>query len=654
MKEIFKKTVFISLLFFFRFTALFPQSYEMNSSGSLLEMRPGDILEENFMIDYYSMTRFLHNYSANSLESWTSPSTSILIDGIPFHVMPFNFSSINLLPLNLHQAEEINLIQSPAAQNEIFSFFSSINFKRKEIRDSLIIRYRGYFGSETGDPLFHTFTNPNTPAMNINKIPLSGALSLSDGTAGLRYRLTLGYFGHFSSSSVNDQIMNYRNPRFYNKLDKQVLASGELEMNLPDDRKIKFNSSFISWYGWEIPPFMGTAVHFESLLYSVRAEFENIFRGLFFAIKSDGSLNEINGMTGIPPSKFLFMENSLLSRWNAVTAEKLRIILTPEINLHSIKNKSILEVPVQQDFFKEEFDKISYAVPGTAEYIFNESLSCKLNLRFDKHFSGNSAFSINAGVIKKFSQTELSLSAASAARFPTVSDFSGRFQIYETSEADTDIYMIKGNNLLQEERVNYFGFRGISSLENLSVSVEFFFQGIEKPILQKNSKIKRTIYPGDIIRDADYINGDQKNNYGLKFYSKYKIARTLMTECSYGYIENSESNFFPRHKIRASLEYFFSNNGSAVLGWFYKSSSIAEEFILSEEQDEFMHTGFDGKTPEYSYFNLSVQQRLCPFYFMSDLSFKISVENIFDQKIKFFPVGNETGRTFIFFISGGI
>ncbi|MGE5811601.1 MAG: hypothetical protein ACM339_08870 [Ignavibacteria bacterium] len=91
-----------------------------------------------------------------------------------------------------------------------------------------------------------------------------------------------------------------------------------------------------------------------------------------------------------------------------------------------------------------------------------------------------------------------------------------------------------------------------------------------------------------------------------------------------------------------------------MLGWFYKSSSIAEEFILNEEQDEFMHTGFDGKIPEYSYLNLSVQMRLCPFYFMTDFSFKISVENIFDQKIKFFPVGNETGRTFIFFISGGI
>ncbi|MGE5811600.1 MAG: hypothetical protein ACM339_08865, partial [Ignavibacteria bacterium] len=164
---------------------------------------------------------------------------------------------------------------------------------------------------------------------------------------------------------------------------------------------------------------------------------------------------------------------------------------------------SILEVPVQQDFFKEEFDKISYTIPGTAEYIFNESLSCNLNLRFDKHFSGNSAFSINAELIKKLGQTELSVSAASAARFPTVSDLSGRFQIYETSEADTDIYIIEGNNLIQEERVNYFGFRGISSLENLSASVELFFQGIEKPILQKNSKIKRTVYPGDIIRDAD-------------------------------------------------------------------------------------------------------------------------------------------------------
>ncbi|HVO75763.1 MAG TPA: hypothetical protein VMT35_17180 [Ignavibacteriaceae bacterium] len=611
-------------------------------------------MEKNFLLDSYSMSRFMHNYSLNSIESWDSPSAKILINDIPFSVLPFNFNSVDLLPMDLLQTGEIDLTYPPGIQSGSISSVSSINVKRKEIPDSLLIGFRGYFGSETGDPLIHTFTRPDIPSVNINKIPLSGSFSLSSGNQDFRYRFLLGYFGHFNSSSVNDQIMNFRNPRFYNKLDKQVIVSGELEFYLPDNKKISFNSSFSSCYGWDIPPFIGSVIHFESYIYSIRTQFENIFPGVSFALKSDGSLNEINGMTGIPPSKFFLAENSFISRWNLFRTGKLKVSLVPEINLLSTKNLRIAGVPMQQNFFKEEFDKIGYAVSGLTEYEFDEFISCNLNLRMEKHFSGNSGFSINSSITKEIGKISLTLSAGSEARFPSVSDLYGKFVIYENAGTDTESYIIEGNNLLNQERLNYMGFLGKALFEKIFISAEFFFQQLEKPIIQKNLKIKRTSYPGDIVRSAIYNNDGTKNNYGLKISSKYRISESLQSGFSYIYIENSESKFFPRHKISASLEYSIISKGSLILSWIYRSSSTADEFILDKEEDEYRHTGFDGKNPGYSSLNFSIVQGLAPFYFINDLALKISIENLLDRKIKFIPIGNETGRTFIFYISGRI
>jgi hypothetical protein len=656
MKEILKNTGIIFFLVVSNYFDVHPQSCSTGlDSSDGLEMRLGDILNKNISLEYYSMTRFMHNYLAGSLESWTSPSTSILVDGIPYSVLPFNFNSVDLLSLDQLQTAEINIVDNRRNENGILSSLGSINLKRKEIEDSLKIRFRGYVGSETGDPLIHTFTRPNSPAVNINKIPLSGAVSFSDGISKLKYRLILGYFAHFSSSSVNDAVMSYRNPRFYSKLDKQVLASAELEAALHDRKKLKFNSSFMSCYGWDIPPFIGNIIHFEIYLYSVRAAMTNILNGFNLTLKSDGSFNEINGMTGIPPSKFLIMENSIIPEWEIFSSEKLNFTIVPEVNLYSIKNRKIDAVPEVQNFFSEEFDKINLAVSGRTAFNFSESLQSTFNLRLERHLYKRSAFSLCTAVSKKLSRlSKLTFSAASIARFPSVSDLFGKFIIYEQEEPGTVLYTIEGSGGLKEERINYLGIDFEIFLKNLNISGEVFVREILKPIIQENLSIKRTNNPGDILRNAVYTNGERKSGFGFIISSRYNIIKPMMMNFSYRFIKNYKTDFFPRHKIIASLNYKFPFRSSIEMSWFYRENSSAQEYNLSSINDLFFNSGFSGNIPENSYLNFSFEQNISPFYIFEVLSFRISIENIFDRKLKFFPIGNEGRRTIIFFISGRI
>ncbi len=469
-----------------------------------------------------------------------------------------------------------------------------------------------------------------------------------------KYRITLGYYAHFSSSSVNDPIMSFRNPRFYSKLDKQVLASAELEFLLPDEKKIKLNSSFMSYYGWDIPPFIGSIIHFESYLYAARAHL-NIFSGLTFILKSDGSFNEINGMTGIPPSKFLIMENSILSKWNIFSSDKLNFTIIPEVNLHSIRNRMIDAVPEQQNFFSEEFDKVSFGISGAAGCNFSESLTGNINLRFDRHFSKKSAFSLSAEAAKKLSQyTKIIFSAASVARFPKSADLFGKFTIYEASELDTNLFTIEGNSNLREERLNHLGIEFNASAGYLDLSAEIFYKEILNPILQKNLSAKRTNNPGDILRSAVSTNGEGKSSIGLIFSSMYNFIEPLIMNFSYRYINNDKKKFFPRHKAAASMEYKFSSSGSMFLKWFYRGSSTAEEYIVSGENDLLLNSGFGGNQPENSYLDFTIEQGIGPFYFFNTLSFRFTIDNIFNRRIKFFPIGNESRRTLIFFVSGKI
>jgi hypothetical protein len=127
---------------------------------------------------------------------------------------------------------------------------------RKKISDDMKIKTRFYLGSETGDPLIHIYTRNDAELINKNKIIPSGSFSVENTINDFKYRITGGYYGFFTTGAENDTEIQKISSYYYSKQNKQFLASFQAGYNFDEKKHLEFEAGLISYYGWDIPPFI--------------------------------------------------------------------------------------------------------------------------------------------------------------------------------------------------------------------------------------------------------------------------------------------------------------------------------------------------------------------------------------------------------------
>lgn len=644
VKQLYKNVFFIIL---FLPLMVSPQSgnailtLNNNTDFTIFETRYDKYLWTNRHINLVSATYHLPSFQNSPLDHWTAPKTKLLVNGIPFEQFPFNFSSPNLLPLDFQNISDFELKTNPEISSLNFSPYGNINAVKNHFPDSLDIKLRFHVGSETGDPLIHVFTKENLNNTNKNKIPPSGSFSIADKTNDLNYSASLGYYGNFSTGSVNDRILLNKSSYFFHKQNKQISASADLRYK---DR-YSLSASAVTYYGWDAPPFLTSFIHFESYLYSLRGSLINIFDGFSFFLVNDVSITKIHKINGVEPGKIRLSGYKLISEFEK-NINKINIKFAADLNYNSASDLRV-DDNSSQKLFVNDPEEISYSLSLLSSYWIQNDISAKINLRYDNHFVDNSALSGQLN-LQWFISTQdiMDFNISSAAAFPNLTELYSRF--YQTNGVmNQDTFRINGNENLSEERVTHIGMKYSKSLRNLNTEIELYSEKADRKIRQQTLSTVISAN-GEILRDAAYINAASAKVLGTKLGLSYHLSDFKFL-ISWNFTENSDVIYFPKHSLFSKLNYRLPISSDIELNIYYNSKTVWDEFIVSSEND-FYNIGSTGKLDENISLDFIYRQHLNEFYFMRDLTFSFIVRNIFNNGIKYFPIGNFLERTIIFAI----
>jgi hypothetical protein len=615
-------------------------------------LRTGDFLSRDVSGTIAGSTHFLPIYLTNGLERWTSPGTFLMIDGIPFNSFPFNFNSVDLLPIDLIQIENIEIENLPSVGPFHSSSMGSVNITLKPIPDSFQVSIRSFTGSETGDPLFHVFTRPGITVVNKNKVVPTGFFSISGKSSKLSYRISSGYAGYYSTGSINDLTINSVNSYHFKKQNKQVLACAELGFDIDAQRKLRIFSSFISYYGWDLTPFLSSYVHTESYLHTIRISISELFKGFDLILLKNSSIGDINEGTGILPARFSIDQYSLLPVWSPKISNDLSLAFSSDINYHIAKNNNREVGSSTQDFFPSTIKEWSYGFTTNIRYLLQEHLESKINLRYENSYCEDKELSLDVRLTKRFNKKDkISLNTSSVARLPNLTEIYGNFYTFRNTSSDvSDTFNIKGSKDLIYERNNSVGISFEHSETTFSLSTEVYIQKIQNPILQTTLKSVRTEFPGDILRDVEYRNGKDKNLAGLNI-SINKPLDFLILDCSYSYTDNSKARYTPKHKFLLSGSILLPFNAALKVEWLYRGEAFWEEYRVERNNDFLSGIGFNAVVPEINRFNTSFGLHINSLYFLRDIDFTMLIENIFNNAVQYHPLGNKINRAFIFSLS---
>ena len=602
----------------------------------------------------YKSTRFLVINNLNNLNKWTSSKTIYQLNDLPINITTLNFNSVDLLPINyLINSQSTNFTGNSDFVNDYTVFIDS-----KPIHENFTILFNGYLGSQTGDPLMNHFTNQEFTPQNVNKIPLSGTLSISNRNKKIGYRVSTGYYGSFSTGGDNDIIIASINHYYFGKLNKQIFFSGETYFNFDGGEVLDLKMKFMSFYGWDISPFTTSYIHFENYLHRFQLSLKKIFDNLSVSFKKDGALGEINEGEGILPAKFEQSEYSLYGRWNSVLNSSSELQIKGDLNFYKWQNISNNKNSSVQHYFSQENDFVNYLLSGIYSYHFTNSIRGRLNV----HFQSQNSYNMLSGKIdfkKILSENfSLKLSVSSLSNAPNISELYGSYQRAAiVSEGQSEMMAsIKGNSELAYMRSNKisveFAHRALKSSSQIIVTP--FAESIYNSIEQNTISSVRLWNTGEILRNAIYTNRDRDIIYGT-----YLIINTGITEQLFFTMETQavlkgEYEFLPTLKNYFQLDFTFPKAGTISMNWYYRSKTYWEEYTVNSVNDYYSNSGFDGVLPETSVLNLLYKLTLKPFYIFKSLQFKIIFENIFNGTQKYIPIGNSMNRAFIFEVSGEI
>lgn len=617
-------------------------------------LRFGYSNSNGIMNQNYKTSRFLAIDNLYNLNKWTSSKTIYQLNNVPVNITTLNFNSIDLLPIEYHNNYRVNNSESD------FRFINdqTIFIDTKPIQKKFTILFNGYFGSQTGDPLTNIFVDTNTTLQNVNKIPLSGTLSISNRNEKIGYRVTGGYYGSFSTGGENDIIIASINHYYFGKLNKQILFSGETFYNFEGGEVLDLKMQFMSYYGWDISPFTTSFIHFENFFHRVQLSFKNLFKNLSVSFKKDGALGEINEGEGILPSQFEQSEYSLYGRWNSAVNSSSALQIKGDINYYKWENIFNDKDSNRQNYFLQENDFVNYLLSGTYSSNITNSVSGLFNVQFQAQ---NSYEMLSARIeLKKLLRDNLSIKLAlsSHSNAPNVSELYGSYlrSALISESQDNRMFSIKGNSQLTYMRSNKISFEFAHHSQNnlLRIAVQPFAESIQNSIEQNTLNSVRLSSTGEILRDAHYTNVNRDIIYGTYFFINTKITEQLYFTLETQGLLKGESKFLPTLKNNLQLNFQSPKTGTISASWYYRSKTYWEEYRVPGVNDYYSNSGFDGVLPEASVVNLFYKFTLKPFYVFKSLQLKIIFENIFNATQKYIPIGNSINRAFIFEVVGEI
>ncbi len=154
--------------------------HQVHTTGP--KMRPGETLITREMIEAASLTRMSdlfgmapdwHFMSVNGFDSfvapaglsgWKRPTWKIMVDGQEFDLNFLDLQSVNLLPVNLVDIEEVTFISRPGYVDGVWSTGGIMKITtRRQREDGADLRVRIMAGNEINDPGPFEFTDLRTP-----------------------------------------------------------------------------------------------------------------------------------------------------------------------------------------------------------------------------------------------------------------------------------------------------------------------------------------------------------------------------------------------------------------------------------------------------------------------------------------------------------
>ncbi len=642
------RILYLILLINFPSMQTYPQehfSFEPEVSSSFL--RTGDIFYE---FRNFKSTRFLPIISISGMDDFSSPSSFFLIDGISFNLFPLNHITIDLVPVDLLNIDKISLGSNFAACD---NHKEKIRINSKEILDSTQLSFRAFTGSETGDPLIHTFTRSDLNISNVNKIVPSFVLSFSDKIKNIKYRLTGGYFGFFSTGSFNDPVIENLNPYFFGRQNKQFITSGEAEYVSPSGSQLKFAGSFLSYYGWDVTPFITTFAHFESYSYTTRLQYINHKKDFSISVSKDGLITETHPSSGMDPLKYSIDEHSMQLAYQPYYNNFITTKFSQRISLITAQNLLPSQSSTFQYYFNNDIKRTTFStIVGTSFLLLND-LSSDICLQYNYGLNKQDALSgvveVSYMVADKHS---VIIDLNTQTKYPSIDELFGNFKFRRPIDMNNDIkeFHIAGSSNLGYERINEASLSYLMQDENRYLKLKLFYLLRENMIAQYSDEVIRSNFPGDIIRNSEYVNSAQKKFYGTDISFSNEFFGILMLKANYKFTNNRELLSVPKHRavITSTLSLSFFAKISAV--YFHQSKTFWSEYRLTQAADN--SEDQSGYLTGFSSFSLSYEQELRNLFFIDDIVIRLAVENVFDKNIIVIPAGNRLDRTITLSVSG--
>lgn len=630
------KKISLSLLILSAF--LFGQNNSALRFGDYFLFQPG--------VNFFSVSRFMPIVSVSSLASRYSNSNQFSIDGIPFDLIPFGFNSPDLIPLDFLNSN-ISL-NSPEVSTFTNNAFGKISFERNSIADSSEIKFRGFLGSATGDPLIFSFSRKEEELYNRNKIVPSGILSYSSKEKNLSFRLSAGYFGYFITGAENDKLISLLDNYYFKKQNKQVLLSTEALYNLGDGKSIELFSSFISYYGWDSAPFLNSFNHLEMYLNTNRITFNNFISGFNLTILRDGSIGQVNKNRFTPSLKYG------MNKWSALPVYKFHISAvkfstSANFSLISFGDIEFNKFDSNQNFFDVEANKFSFFAAEDISFPVKDWFSLNAKLSYQKNVSGEENLSGYFLAKKNFTPASIfKITASSISNSPSIEQLYGS-SFTVRNIRDKEKFRIEGNPNIKSERVNSLIFEYSEKVKNLNLHARVLFEKIENNIAPEIRQTFRAAAVQDIVSNAVYNNKSGMKYYGVELSFQGLPIEKFGIRFDYSFKRGKDLDYIPENKIFTELKFEIVKNGNFIFSYFY-SDATWKDFYLPEYVDAFSGSGFFPGKNERSVFNLGFDQKLKDFYLFDDLELGLSIQNIFNDEIKFLPTGNNIDRTILFFI----
>lgn len=633
---------------------LFSQGTQLslnNSFKDYIVQRNSDAVRyQNSNLQTMGGTRFLSIFHSNGIGSWALPKQKILIDGESYNTFPLNISSVDLLPFDFINADTIEINMSPSLNYGNVTQGGYINFIPNTILDSIKIKSRIFFGSETGDPIIHIFTDPNNDFPNKHKTGFSGIVSLSDGNKKLRYRFTTGWYLYFSTGSLDsDPSIYFYNTTLSNKQNRQLFGSAELEYHLDKNRKIKLYTGIVNQFGWEKSPVTSLYSLLSGTSFTFRTKFENIFNNLDITIKNDASIMHKRVQKFTEAGKYFLNMSEVKVNYKINLNENVRLNIIPGLSFEHVS-----PIDNRNNFFPIKVNNIFYYTSLNLHHLLYKNFDYDFNIRYDISEKYKNLFSSSLVTNYRFSEKH-----SFKNEVYTIATYPGIFERnikYKTSRALTNNnlteYVIKGNPFLTPERINGTSLSyNFKQSDKVNYSLNIFYNHIINPIDFYNEEISISSYPGDIVRNGFYKNFPKRIIYGGDIEFAAKITKWFVLRNSYRFLENKDVLYSPKHLARSTFEFLLPYSVRLLFIPSFISKTEWNHFTVSTNNDFHKNIGTNGIVDETFIVDAGIQYDFGKFYFFGNLSLRGEIQNIFDRRMRYLPIGNNLETAVFFYLT---